>query len=225
MNLILKSLPVEIPLRKLQLLPRILRDWAANDLAEILDTENSETHRARIKRLHALAHCASGLLDALGVINKSDDDFWVIHEMAKAKSGRLIPQNRNQLKKRLDEERAFLEELSSASKAALAIWKKGKGHPRNIKTSLVIRDIAALFHWLTGNRATRQVSRDDGSPTGPFWDFAAALWPIIFGEGDDGLQAAMKNLEKARRNKLKGTLSPVLANIAMRHPTWRVFEE
>ncbi len=222
-NLILKSLPVGVSPGKLALLPRILQDWADNDLPMILNSETAETHRARIKRLDALARRASDLHDALDAINQSDDGFLVIREMAMAKSGRLTQQNRDQLETRLDEERAFLEELSSAAKAASKVWKKGKGHPRNIKAALVICDIAALFRWLTGKRAARQVSRADSAPTGPFWDFAAALWPVIFGKGDDGLQAAMKNLDNAQRNKLTGTRSLVLNNIAMRHPTWRVF--
>jgi hypothetical protein len=221
-DLILKVLPAGIPPRKLQLLPRILRDWADNDLATNLDSETPGTRRARIKRLDALAHSALRLLDALDAANRSDDDFCVIREMAMAKQGRMTQQNRNQLQARLDEERAFLAELSSAAKAASATWKQGKGHPRNIKALLVILDIAGLFRWLTGKTATRQVSRDDDTPTGPFWDFAAALWPIIFGKGDDGLQAAIKNLASAQR---KGSRSAVLANIDLRHPAWRVFEE
>src|ERR1700719_529922 len=123
-DLILKVLPAGIPRRKLQLLPRILRDWADNDLATNLDSETSGTRRARFKRLDALAHSASRLLDALDAANQSDDDFCVIREMAMAKQGRLTQQNRNQLQARLDEERAFLAELSSAAKAASATWKQ-----------------------------------------------------------------------------------------------------
>ncbi|MFY9958399.1 hypothetical protein, partial [Bradyrhizobium sp.] len=88
---------------------------------------------------------------------------------------------------------------------------------------LVIRDIAALFEWMTSYKATRQVSRANGKPTGAFYNFAAALWPVVFGQGDDGLQAAIKKLTSAKKNTIKGTTSPILFHIAARNPKWRIF--
>jgi hypothetical protein len=85
-----------------------------------------------------------------------------------------------------------------------------------------MKDIAAIFEWLTNIEATRQVDRISGVGAGPFWQFAAAIWPVVFGEADDGLPAAMKNWSSYR--KRYGERSALIANIAMRHPTWGIFE-
>src|SRR5262249_59764217 len=74
--------------------------------------------------------------------------------------------------------------------------KRELGHPRNICAYLVMMDLVAIFEWLTGRKATREVDRDLGKDTGPFWHFAAAVWPHVSGEGRYGLSAAMKKLKK-----------------------------
>jgi hypothetical protein len=60
------------------------------------------------------------------------------------------------------------------------------------------------------------VDRDLGKDTGPFWDFAAAVWPHVFGKGRYGLSAAMKNWEKKKRHPRYGG-SPFIRN------TWGIF--
>src|SRR5205823_8186776 len=119
---------------------------------------------------------------------------------------------RKGLENRIAQELAFLDELASAANSSLASSKVGRGRPNNIPASLVIMDLAAIFTWLTGEVATRRVSRDTGDPSGPFWNFASAVWPVIFEKGDDGLQAAIKKLATARAKKLS-TRSPVLHNM------------
>jgi hypothetical protein len=56
---------------------------------------------------------------------------------------------------------------------------------------------------------------------GPFWDFAKTIWPLVFRNGTHGLSAAMKNWADAR--KRFGEESALMANIALRHPTWGLF--
>jgi hypothetical protein len=117
-----------------------------------------------------------------------------------------------------------LTELTSASKFASAKSKNKKGRPTNFSASLIIRDLAAIFEWVTGERASRRVDRIDAKPEGPFWDFAAAIWPVIFGADLHGLEAAIKKLMAARHKKLTGTRSPVLDNMELNHPSWRIFD-
>ena len=178
----------------------------------------------RIKRLEALAASSTNLLQALDAVDRNDDQFWIMREMIAADGRRLSATERTRAEHHYQEMTDFLGRLPSASMAAAKIWKDGRGQPRNNAASLVLMDIVAIYEWLTRRRASRQVSRDDGADTGPFSNFAAAIWPPVFGKGDHGLSAAIKNWNSARKNRLKGTRSPLLANIAMRHPAWRILE-
>jgi hypothetical protein len=93
---------------------------------------------------------------------------------------------------------------------------------RNYVAYLVIGDIAVIFEWLTNTKATRQVDRDSSRDTGPFWRFAETIWPVVFRNGAYGLSSAMKNWAKARKKFQEESM--VIANIALRHPTWGVFK-
>ena len=85
-----------------------------------------------------------------------------------------------------------------------------------------MQDIATIFQWVTGTEASRSVDRADGKESGPFWEFASAVWPVVFGKGDDGLSSAMHNW--ARHKKRYGAGLALIFNIALRHPTWGLFE-
>jgi hypothetical protein len=112
----------------------------------------------------------------------------------------------------------FLEALGSAKPSAKL--RRSRGQPRNVATYLVIRDIADIFEWATKQKAARVVREDEEA--GPFYDFAAAVWPVVFRKGDEGLPAALKNWALARKKFRE--LSPCIANMALRHPKWRLFE-
>jgi hypothetical protein len=58
---------------------------------------------------------------------------------------------------------------------------------------------------------------------GPFFRFASALWPAIFGNGTVGLPAAMKNWASARKHY--DERSALIANMALRHPEWGLFQD
>ena len=118
------------------------------------------------------------------------------------------------MSKRLDEERDFLTKLA----AIREIWKPRPGKPRNYAAGIVLQDAAAIFERFTGTKAGRVVDVSCGKETGPFFKFASALWPVMFGKGVQGLPAAMKNWAR------HGAKSPLIENIALRHPTWRVRE-
>jgi hypothetical protein len=121
---------------------------------------------------------------------------------------------------RLDEENDFLAKLSAI--APREMLKVRKGQPRNYRAYLFLQDAAAIFEWVTyTKKATREVSRDDGTEIGPFFQFASTLWVAVFGRAA-GLPAAMKIWASGR--KRYGEQSPVMANIALRHPTWGIFE-
>jgi hypothetical protein len=101
-------------------------------------------------------------------------------------------------------------------------WQISRGRPRNIAAYKVLQDAAAMFEWLTDTTATREVDRFEGTETGPFFEFASILWSAVFRKDIAGLPAAMKNWAAAR-SKYKED-SALVGNIALRYPTWRVFE-
>lgn len=107
-----------------------------------------------------------------------------------------------------------------AAAAGKPLSRSSRGQPRNIPAYLVIRDLDAIYAYLTQKEATRIVHRMSHAESGPFSDFAAASWPVAFGQGDDGLAAAIKNWSPWRRREK----SPAIANIGLRHPEWEIFE-
>jgi hypothetical protein len=108
----------------------------------------------------------------------------------------------------------FLHEIDDA------VSRIGKSR-RYAVAYLTLLDIAAIYQWATGARATRIIDPNTGKDVSAFWQFAAALWPPIFGEGDEGLPSAMRRL--AEGSARHGDVSPLLANIAFRRPRWEIF--
>jgi hypothetical protein len=120
----------------------------------------------------------------------------------------------------LDQHSRLLAQLATINPKAF--WKKGPGGPRNVKSYLVLQDAAAIYEWITGETATRNVDRDRGTDVSPFFQFASVLWPIIFEKDIRGLKAAMKNWAKWRKDH--DERSVLVVNIALRHPDWGLFE-
>jgi hypothetical protein len=227
-GLIVKSLPNEVCPRRLELLPRVLCEWSRNELREHLSRESAAAVKKRAKRMKVLTDHAHGLLQELEALDDRDRAAIAI-EMPRA-GGDLWPKMRRHHRRetsemlgmiqRIKEERDFLTKLIAAAPAA---WKRaGRGRPRNIKAYLVIKDAAAIFEWLTKMEATRQVNSSNHEETGPFWKFLTAIWPVIFGQGDDGLPAAIKKWADYREKYREGCA--LIANINFRHPEWRLFE-
>jgi len=217
-KLIGQSLPDTVDPRRRELLPQVLREWCRNELREHLSRESAATIRERVERMKAVADHARGLLQALEALDDRDRaaiagqmlprDLWL-----SPKGGEII----RGLTHLIREENSFLTELAAAAPAA---WKQGRGAPRNIKAYLVIKDVAAIFEWLTEMEATREVGRDSAKETGPFWQFVATIWPMVFGKSK-GLSNGMKTWASYR--KKEGCA--LIANIAFRHPEWGLFKK
>jgi hypothetical protein len=222
-HLIKQSLPGTVDPTRLEKLPRILREWSHVELREHLSREPRAIDRDRRNRLKLVGKRASELLQALDALDE-DDRFGIVLQMAGAWQPHLVHVSQDKLamvKHRLEEEPDFLSKLMIAAPSLTS--EPGRGRPRNIIAYLVMMDLAAIFKWLTGSEARRVVDRESGEETGPFARFAAAVWPVVFGQGDDGLGAALKNWASAR-NKFREE-SALIANIAMRQQTWRKCED
>jgi hypothetical protein len=203
--------------RRCKLLPKILKEWARADLKEHLSRESRADIRKRIKRLDTVTKLARQLQEALDRLEQVDRSAIVL-QMIRAEHG-TEEISRDELIHR----EALLEWLSDylarvGGVQSAEIWKRGLGQPANISAYLVLQDAAAIFEWLTGVQATREVDRDNHTETGPFFQFASILWPVIFRKGTAGLPAAMKNWAAWR--KKYNERSALIVNIAARRPRW-----
>jgi hypothetical protein len=216
---ILDCLPKPRTERHRRLLPRILDEWCRTDLRRHLSRESPATMRACTKTVKRIQKHAGQLLEELKAIDSRTLAMVMVVAEGRGWSnvsranfeGRVAP---------LDEEREFLSKLSATEPPPF--WKPKAGRPRNLRAHLVVRDAAEIFEWYTGKKAARGVDRSDTSESGPFYRFVALLWPEIFGKVTLGLGAALKNwaLARSRYNER----CPLLLNMDLRHPTWRIFD-
>ena len=200
----------------------LLNEWSRTDLREHLSRESRATVRERYDQLSKIGTRANDLRQALEAIDQRGKS-WIAQEIGREEGTPLFSVSRErvaEMKERLKDEDDFLRKLATATARLIDELDESLGgrRPRNICAYLVIVDLAAIFEWLTGRKATREVDRDLGKDTGPFWDFAAAAWPHVFGQGRYGLSAAMKNWEKEKkkRHRRYGG-SPFIRNMAKRH--------
>jgi hypothetical protein len=214
-------LPKPLCTRRSKLLPKILKEWASTELEEHLSRESRAEIRERIKRLDTVTKLARQLREALDKLDQLDRSSIVLQIIRKERGTEEI--GRNELIHRT----ALLMWLSDylarvGGVRPSEIWKPGRGQPPNIAAYLVLQDAAEIFEWLTGVRATREVDRDDKTETGPFFQFASILWPVIFRKGTEGLPAAMKNWAAWRKEY--NERSALIVNISARRPRWGLFK-
>ncbi len=219
----LKSvLPKPLSAHRFKLLPQILQEWGRADLQEHLSRESRAIVKNRIEKLQVVKNCARGLKDALDGIDGYDRRV-LFHQLMKVGGRSLLGLSRAERAeraRRFDEQSEFLSKLAAITPADL--WNPISRRPRSIRAYLVLQDAAAIFEWLTGTKAIRQVSRHNGTEIGPFFRFASTLWPVIFGNGITGLPSAMKNWDQwAKQYDEK---SGLIDNIAQRHRAWGIFD-
>jgi hypothetical protein len=209
-----ESLPDPVCDRRRKLLPQILREWSCIELQKHLSLDSRQTIHARIRRLEQIKKSATDLLNALKAAD--DERGLIVFEML----GRAENPSRAEwaaMDERLQDENYFLAKLAAIAPGE--IWKLRRGQPRNFAAHLVLSDAASIFRWFTHQKPKREVDRIKSTEIGAFFRFASVLWPLVFGKGIHGLPATMKNWEHAG-----SPYSPLIANINLRHPTWRVYE-
>ncbi len=202
-ELIIRALPQGVDQRRIKLLPKVLHEWATTDLPPKLLIVPAKTKRARVKRLERVGNCAGSLLHALDAVEQNVEQFWIMREMLPAGDLRVGPIELDNLENQFFQEiRDFLRRLSPAAIASARTWKQRQGHPFNIVAAQVLMDIIAIYEWLTGKKATREVDRDTSKDKGEFWQFAITIWPLVFRKGEASLSATMRNWRLAVNQKL-----------------------
>ena len=217
-----RTLPEPPPQHRRELLLRILQEWGRTDLRQHLSRESRALIRKRINRQEKVKASACQLLDALNETDKRDQTA-ILLQMIVAEGRRREDVSRIEFsdrQARLSQEVDYLAKLGAIKPKAY--WRLSRGQPRNITALLVLLDAAAIFEWLTGTIATREIDRIEAIDTGPFFRFASVLWPVVFRRGVAGLPAAMKNWAAARSKY--DQRSALIANIDARYRTWGIIE-
>jgi hypothetical protein len=230
-RLIMASFENQIDARGQELLPMVLREWAATDLRAHLANEPERIAR-RTKDLDVIAQYLSAAADLL---ERLDDRGLAGLTLAMENLTHVGASDANRCDSAPGAGRASapwprvrqrkleqLRQFAAAARQASEFGRRGRGRPRNGAGYLVLLDLAAIYEWLVGREASRQVDRVYHVETGPFWKFAAAVWPVVFAS-DDGLSHGLRSWASA--HKKYGEVSPLIANMALRHPEWRLFDD
>src|SRR5262249_49599536 len=153
--------------RRLDLLPLILDEWSRTDLREHLSRESRATVRTRYEQLSKIGTPANDLRQALESIDQRGMS-WIAQEMAREGGNALFSvscEKLTEMKERLKDEGDFLGKLAAATVRLIEEQDESlsrRGQPRNIRAYLAMMDLVAIFEWLTGGKATREVDRDLG---------------------------------------------------------------
>jgi hypothetical protein len=215
-RLVLCSLPATCDARRRELMPRILKKWVATEVREYFDREARSVVNRRVSTLESVARTCNRLADLLDSLDDRGRAALTA-ELAALPVGDDYEKVAQKVRKEPDR----LRRRAVAAMNAARVRKRRRGQPRNTPAYLILQDLAAVFEWLTGTAPTRRVDRTEGVDAGPFSEFAAAVWPVVFGS-DDGLSNQMKSWA-AGRSKYNES-SALIANLALRHPEWGLFE-
>jgi hypothetical protein len=244
------TLPSSTDPARSALLPEILRAWAAEDLREHLSQESRIAARQRENRLKSVGARAQRLIEAIEALDETGTfEIAVKPEMRRAGTS-LWETDISAANQRRDSAISWLVDLIEIFNGS-ANHKGPKSPPdKATRYYLIIRDLAAIFELVGGEKPTRRVEFDSGKTYGPFSDFVTSVWVQIFGNRR-GLSYAVRVWadEMARQRKLAEAdvrkavsllsrdltdaerdaiekrfraYSPFVANIQFRHPDlWR----
>jgi hypothetical protein len=218
-----------------ELLPLILVDWGRVELKEHLKYPSPVEDRAQQRQLKNLSRYATGLAQSISCLNSSVSALIVDQQLSafvphKPGSEVLVLRagvTQEQLleaDRRLAEMPATLKNIAIAAENAAAEWQPHPMRPITLRGHLVLRDLATIFEYTTGERASRKTHvephEDAGREYGAFFDLSCAAWQIIF-KSRRGLSYRLQQWAEKRKN-CDGP-SPLIANISLRHPEWRIF--
>jgi len=199
---IVDALPLCAPPERAALLPQIFRAWAQEDLREHLSREGRKAARKQEDQLHSIAKQARGLIDAFEELPPTAQFLAALRPELYQTQQTLLDVTAVSIevaRQRLDHGVAWLTDLAEALHEP-----QPKMLPdTQTRNHLVTLDLAAIFQLVSEKRPTRQINTGTGKDYGPFWTFASAAWPVIFGSSS-GLSAANKRwaTKVSRQRKL-----------------------
>jgi hypothetical protein len=165
-------LPKPLCTRRCELLPQVLEEWERSALGEHLSREPRADFRKRIKKRDTVTKLARHLHESLDNLEQ-EDRYAIVLQMIRAERS-----TEEVSRKKLEYLSEYLARVGDVQ--TTEIWKPGPGQPRNVTAYFVLQDAAAIFEWLTGVQATREVDRDTGAEIGPFSSSVQFSGPSFF---------------------------------------------
>ena len=226
---LMAALPGCTDARKRKLVAMILAEWARIDVETYLNRSPPEQVLAEHQLLEKLASCATELAQTLSRLGPGSR-LGVAYHLSKGRVGAETGVSAwyngvREIERRLSEAPARFEGLAGAATETAAHWDPPRVRRDTVIHNLILKDLAAVFEYATGQLPGRRIRTDAhvdaGQNYGPFWDFASTAWPVLFGS-TNGLDYAVRFWAKVRAEH--GESSAVVTNMHFRHPEWRIFE-
>jgi len=226
---LMAALPACAEERHRKLVAMILAEWARTDVEANLNQAPPAQVRAERQVLEELALRANELAKTLSKLGPGSRSGVAWH-LSKGRLGAEIGPRAwcdgiREIDRRLGEAPARLEGLAAAATETAAHWGSPRLRRDSLIRNLILKDLAAIFEYATGQLPGRRVRTDEhvdaGQNYGPFWDFVSTAWPMLFGS-TNGLDYAVRFWAKTRAKH--GESSAVVANMHFRHPEWRIIE-
>jgi hypothetical protein len=219
--------------RRKSLLPLILGEWGRVEPEEHFKYPSPKEVRAQQSQLERLARRANELAQAITDLDpdaRSAIADCQVEAFVTLESGFRVPrpgvgeEQFVEADRRLAETPETLRDLAvSAAKAAAEL----QTYPMRLSTlrgCLVLQDLATIYEYATGERASRKIRvdqhEDAGQEYGAFFALARAGWSMIFGSLH-GFSYALQ--QWAVKRAQYGGSSALIANISLRHPEWGLF--
>lgn len=220
---IVAALPLGCRQERVALLPRILREWADQDLCGHLIAESRAAIQERQKQLRNLGRQARTLIEVFAKLDRTGLLTAARYIEALRANKSFLKVDVTAARQRQDDGLEWLGDLAVTFEG----WVEpgvALGRPKGFSYHILL-DLGAVYRFVTGEPPTRQVHGRDhperGKDYGPFWDFASAVWSAIFGKVT-GLSYAMKDFAAGRAQF--DDYSPIIANMGLRHPEWGIFD-
>jgi hypothetical protein len=154
-DLIIRALPDNCDLRRLELLRHILRCWGRDFLPMHLAPSAAGD---RLQHIAKVGKTAGDLIQAIDALDKSAQFELALLQIGIVEGSTLAAAvgRESQNRDRLAEFQEFAAALAAAAQNPLS--KRRRGRPRNIRSILIMRDLAAMFEYVTRLSPTRRVS-------------------------------------------------------------------
>lgn len=197
-KVIIRALPINKVNRNCRYLPNLLQFWYLLELAEHSGFGPGTKSDSLLKNIKELGQLTRRLSKTLAMADGEKLRDVVFSETWEAKY--ITPTKNDLVKADAEIDQFILSALMIEEAANRYVAKKRKvGRPRNLQALLVMRDIAAIYGWVTDTQPTRRFDPVASKEMGPFFDFASACWVVIYGN-DGGLPSAMKRWARDKRS-------------------------
>ena len=170
-----RALPDDANPHRLTLLPDILIEWERHDLQEYVSSrETREFIRQTSKLYQELITAATKLSSAIDAAIKSSEHILIALELGEFDGTVPMRDRRAHYTDKILEHREFLRDLIAASYSIVKRSRSTPGRPRNNLAYVALRDIAAIFEWVT--------TRSNSAGRSHHWDRNRPILFFCFGD-------------------------------------------